>query len=615
MAKGISFDISAVDKATATINKINNSVSKMTRPYTNLGKSMKQFTDVSGLNKLGGALGNVASKAGSVASSFAKIGAPLLALVGGGTIAGLVEMVSTFARMGAELERTSTLLGISAQNLNAMRGAAQLMGVSGDDMTSGFKSLADTLQDARWGRNQAAYIGLQALGITLHETKAGAIDTEQAMLDLSDRITQIQKVDPAAARNLARMFGVENLLPMLSKGSVAMRKYQEEAKRLKGVFTPEMAARATDFSIATSKMMMSIEGMKTSISDKLMPIIQPLIEQFTNWIAKNREFISTKIAEYAGKLAKMLDGVDWYEFWNGVDASLKAVGSLSLKLISFIDSIGGVKTLLIALGIYLGTGFVFSMIATTAQVVFLVKAVAGLDLALIPMLGKLEAVAFALSKIAIQAYAVHKVLEFLDPNDKIGALADKYIPGASFIDNAASKIGMGRSYAQQNLPENQSHAMQQLMGMGWSKEQAAGLVANFTKESTFNSEAVGDNGHAYGIGQWHEDRQENFKRWAGKDIRGSSLDEQLGFANYELTQGTEKSAGNKLRAADNSYDAGSLVSSLYERPANGIKEADERGQIAVNVQNTVNIDKSGNATITTKTPSTSKVERVMAGAY
>ncbi|MBM6588386.1 phage tail tip lysozyme, partial [Streptococcus pneumoniae] len=37
--------------------------------------------------------------------------------------------------------------------------------------------------------------------------------------------------------------------------------------------------------------------------------------------------------------------------------------------------------------------------------------------------------------------------------------------------------------------------------MGWSKEQAAGIVANLQRESNMNPRAVGDNGKAVGIAQ------------------------------------------------------------------------------------------------------------------
>nr|WP_282960931.1 phage tail tip lysozyme [Burkholderia cenocepacia] len=113
---------------------------------------------------------------------------------------------------------------------------------------------------------------------------------------------------------------------------------------------------------------------------------------------------------------------------------------------------------------------------------------------------------------------------------------------------------------------NAAAAVSRMIGMGWTKEQASGLVANFWNESLLDPHAVGDNGHAYGIGQWHEDRQEAFKKLFGIDIRKSTLDQQLQFANYELTQGNEQPAGRRLRAASNALDAGAIVSRYYERP-------------------------------------------------
>src|SRR5690554_5563856 len=109
--------------------------------------------------------------------------------------------------------------------------------------------------------------------------------------------------------------------------------------------------------------------------------------------------------------------------------------------------------------------------------------------------------------------------------------------------------------------------VQQLQGLGWSREQALGLAANFHAESNFNHQAVGDGGKAYGIAQWHPDRQEAFKAWAGKDIRESSLEEQVAFADYELRHGAEKSAGRRLLAATSASEAADIVSRFYERPA------------------------------------------------
>lgn len=123
-------------------------------------------------------------------------------------------------------------------------------------------------------------------------------------------------------------------------------------------------------------------------------------------------------------------------------------------------------------------------------------------------------------------------------------------------------------------------AMSYFMSQGWSREQSAGIVANLIRESGFDTGLVGDGGAAYGIAQWHPDRQAAFKAWSGHDIRQSTLQEQLAFVQYELTQGGEQAAGARLRATKSASDAGAVVSTYYERPANSIAEAQGRGALA-----------------------------------
>lgn len=113
--------------------------------------------------------------------------------------------------------------------------------------------------------------------------------------------------------------------------------------------------------------------------------------------------------------------------------------------------------------------------------------------------------------------------------------------------------------------EKGNFVISELIKKGWSKEQAAGIAANLHEESGYKTDIVGDGGKAYGIGQWHPDRQANFKKAMGKDIRGSSLADQVAFVDWEL-RNTEKGAGNKLANARSAREAGGIVSKYYERP-------------------------------------------------
>jgi hypothetical protein len=103
------------------------------------------------------------------------------------------------------------------------------------------------------------------------------------------------------------------------------------------------------------------------------------------------------------------------------------------------------------------------------------------------------------------------------------------------------------------------------VGNGWSKDQAAGIVGNLLVESTtrLQTDIKGDGGKAYGIAQWHPDRQNEFKRVYGKPIQESSFVEQLAFIQYELTH-THKSAGEHLKVSRGPTEAATIVDKEYE---------------------------------------------------
>lgn len=125
---------------------------------------------------------------------------------------------------------------------------------------------------------------------------------------------------------------------------------------------------------------------------------------------------------------------------------------------------------------------------------------------------------------------------------------------------------------------NLAEAMNDFMGMGWTREQAAAIVANLNVESGLRTNIAGDHGKAYGVGQWHSDRQAEFKKMFGHDIHGSTLQEQYAFVDYELRHDPlYKKAGNALLKAGSAAEGGAIISRLYERPANVMAEQMKRG--------------------------------------
>lgn len=155
-------------------------------------------------------------------------------------------------------------------------------------------------------------------------------------------------------------------------------------------------------------------------------------------------------------------------------------------------------------------------------------------------------------------------------------------------ENGGEPVKFGAAYNSGELNNNvnaRKEAFKFFTGKGWSKEQAAGIIANLDHESKFDPKAIGDGGKAVGIAQWHPDRQANFKKVYGKNLKDASLKEQFEFINYEMTEGKEQNAGNKLKQAKTASEAGAIVSKYYERPKLVQAEAAKRATTANNVLN------------------------------
>ena len=128
--------------------------------------------------------------------------------------------------------------------------------------------------------------------------------------------------------------------------------------------------------------------------------------------------------------------------------------------------------------------------------------------------------------------------------------------------------GAGRSGAAAGSTGNAKKAVEYFIAKGWTPEQSAGIVGNLQAESGANLkiDAVGDGGLAYGIAQWHPPRQANFTKAYGKNIRGSTLEDQLAFIQWELDN-TESKAASWLKRAKTTDEAAWVFDKYYERSA------------------------------------------------
>jgi hypothetical protein len=597
--------ITAADKASATARKVENALSRVTRPFDEVGKSFKSLGREIGFDKIGKNLSTIRSSAISTARGLGSIVAPLSAITGVASVGGVVALADGWAKVGRSVTYAAQSIGGGTRGLQEIEGAAQLVGVASGEATQGLQSLGDTMQDALYGRNQQALMLFNRLGVGIKRTGDGAVDAEGQFKALAGAISRLK--NPQQQNLVAGQFGLTALLPLLRQGPAAMDKLIAKAHEMGLVMSGSALSSATDFANNLEQVEAAGRGLRNELGNALIPAIKPLVIQLSTWISKNRELIASNVGKWAREFGTWVNGIDWRAVGKGITDFAKGVKDL-------VDWMGGWKNAAISVAAVMNAQLIFSVLSLTGT---LVKAGVGI-LAYIGQLGAMEAAAGAAA--AANGAVGASALGALGRAGLYGAAAGGGIFLGSKISDAMDGTTFGDKFSHYNtkalgsllsavgLKDNrfaqaakfdgfdqkyggagsaagvdaglQARVVRFFEQQGWSRAQAAGIAANLSTESALNPQAVGDNGKAYGVAQWHPDRQKAFSDWSGKGIQGSSLEDQLKFVQYELTKGNERAAGDMLRRATDPQTAGAIVSSQYERPKDTQGEAYRRGGLA-----------------------------------
>lgn len=415
--------ISAVDKATASIRKIKASIANVTKPATDLKASFSSLGKEAGLDRVAKGIKSIGGAAQDAARHVVSMVPALAAIAGIGTVAGIAALATEFGRAGSEIKRTSGVIGVSAGDLQAYRGAAKLAGLSADDMTGSLKSLGRTIEDATFGRNQDALVMMQKFGIRLHKTKEGAVDATRALREVANAIVA-QKGNVQAQAVIANTFGVESLLPLLQKGEKGIDEFVAKARAMGLVLSDKQLAKGEQFNANMLKLEASATKLKYVFGDAMAPAVERVINAVGRLVEKYGDVAATKVAEYVEKFANWLDHVDW-------EKTADSVGK-------FMDSIGGVKGIAIALAVITFAGPIAGLVSIAANLALIATSAAPAAAAALGTMGTAAVAAAA----AWGALKVAKAAGLPDTDQKKGAddvksgnwgAASAHLPALDFL--------------------------------------------------------------------------------------------------------------------------------------------------------------------------------------
>lgn len=517
--------------------------------------------------KTGGKLKKAGKDGAEGFRAVAESATKFLAIIGG-TMA-VKRFIESQMEANSALDRFAQNLGQSANSISAWSNAAELAGGSAEGLRGTMDMLSMAQTDLMLTGQSSLIPYFSALGVSLADAEGKAKPVNDILLDLSDRFS---RMDRTTANNMGRMMGIDQgTMQLLLKGRGEVELTIARQKEY-GAVTKQQAEEASRLRNAMISSRQSFEAFGRELLSAATPALEKMFAIFADfgaWMRDNKEFVQTFLTIMAAGLGAIaVAAIPINLVAAAVLATAAAIAALHQDYQTWRrggDSFFGDDWKLVEAGI------------TKAG-----KAVDWLK----DLLGDLIYRAIAAADVLVAVFnrdwkrAKFAADEVMSGNGKKYGEKESAGTGSAAPSEPSGTVNSTGKSPAGGAKEEQA-AMAYFQARGWTKEQAAGLAANIKRESAFRPDAVGDNGKAYGIAQWHPDRQAEFQKKFGKPIQGSTLEEQMAFMHYELTQGNERAAGAKLRQAKTAQDAAAAVSTHYERPADKAGEAAKRGQLAL----------------------------------
>lgn len=493
--------------------------------------------------------------------------------------------VSAFASNLESLYYAAQRTGAAADSLKAADYAARDLGASAVEVRGSLEGMARFLRDNPGGEGF-----LQSLGVQTRDARGNIKDTADILVGLGQRLRSMPWYQ---AKQYASILGVdENTLRAIMSGEFG-RKLEENRKRFAGAGLDKATRDAHQFMNELRDVGMQFESMSILVQAELMHRLGPELERFSAWFEKNSPLIAKRIVDVTEKLIQLAQDSEpylksIYEFFVDLDEATDGWSTKIIVLLGLMKALGLTSTVtgilkLAAAFFRLGTGITGA------------SAAAGAAGAISTMAVGLGAAVYSSSLNEGEDEEVARIRRERGLPEHEQQTADQAAKESATANAWRILRGVDK--------DKSTFAMDFFKAQGWTDAQSAGLVANLAAESNLDPTAKGDWGltgpQARGIGQWHPDRQQAFKKWAGFPIWDDRADfmKQLEFVQHELTDGAEDKAGRLLRATQNASDAGAVVLRYYERPGKDeairAAEAAKRGQMAVQLHQTTNINVSG----------------------
>jgi len=227
--------------------------------------------------KLDRAMKNPVTQFAAVAAGIAAVGA---AAVAAGVV--VVKTAADVAVLGDEIAKTARIVGVSAEEFQVLRFAAERSGVSMRSVSSGMKKLSKSLFEASTvgGTMSDTFEGM---GIAFEDGNGNLRDSFDVLKDIADRMKRVGVTSrtTAEAQIVLGRAGTD-LTNLLIEGSISLEEYEARLRAIGGLMSAELLASSERFQDSLTDLDFAFLGLKASITESVLPGLTDFVDFTTN---------------------------------------------------------------------------------------------------------------------------------------------------------------------------------------------------------------------------------------------------------------------------------------------------------------------------------------------
>lgn len=294
------------------------------------------------------------------------------------TVAATVKgSISTFTDYASAAQDAATKVGGTARDIQRYGYAAKMSGSSQEELNACLGIFSKNLANAVQGKNKTLVNVFKQLGISMTDANGKMRTTTELLPDIANAMRS-QATESQKAYIATQLFGRggQSLIQMLEGGAEGLNALTAEAERMGIVVDQDGVDSAKAFGDNLDRLKFSLLGVSLSIGQHIIPIIEPMINAFREWIITNREMIATAIVDYCREFAETIKQIDFKSLVATMIDFVKQCNSI-------FKALGGLKTIAIVVSAIFASKLLTSIFGIVSAVGALTKAVWSLGVALL----------------------------------------------------------------------------------------------------------------------------------------------------------------------------------------------------------------------------------------